>query len=157
MAVERDEKNIVTDLYGLDDGLVETAQTLFFDGIISAEIISLKRNKSIEEVYGLNKDFNYYDFSGELPIVEIVSNGKPLVCDFGSDSLAEINLKLASIVRSNPALSIYDFIASCVYYPALLLGKEAELKLNRQTELLLWERVDLVNKLLTGVTQVRKV
>jgi len=157
MAVERDEQNIVTNLYGLDDGLVETAQTLFFDGIISAEIISLKQNKSIEEAQKLSKEFNYYDFSGEMPVVEIIPNGKPLLCDFGFDDLAEINHKLVGLARLNPALSIYDFIASCAYYPALLLGKDAELKIGRQTELLLWEQVDMVNKMLTANTRIRKV
>jgi len=49
MVVERDEQNLITDFYCLDNNSVESAQTLFFDGIISTEIISLKLNS---EAYG---------------------------------------------------------------------------------------------------------
>ena len=39
MLVERDEQDKITGIKSLDEGLVETAQTLFFDGIISTEIV----------------------------------------------------------------------------------------------------------------------
>ena len=42
MAVEQNGENAITRIFSLDDGIVETANTLFFDGILSAEIISVK-------------------------------------------------------------------------------------------------------------------
>jgi len=155
MLVERDEQDNITGIQSLDNRLVETAQTLFFDGIISTGIVSLKLNRSIEEIQELSKNYNYYDLSKELPAFAI--NNKPLVCDFGTNSLETINIKLKQVAQANPAFPIFELIASCVYYPALLLGNEAELKLNRRSKLLLWEKADLVNKTLTTDTKVREV
>lgn len=156
-AVERDENNFITAIYSLDDAQVETAQTLFFDGIISAGIISLKQNVSTGKIAKLTADYNYFDLSEEFSTPEIHLNYKPLICDFGVNSLDEINRKLRKIAQTNSLISIFDAIASCVYYPAFLLGKEAEIIQNRQTELLLWENVDLVNKAITAYTKIRKV
>lgn len=157
MLVERDEQDKITGIKSLDEGLVETDQTLFFDGIISTGIVSLKQNKPTEEIQELCKEYNYYDLSEEFPVFEISNNSKPLVCDFGTNSLDLINLKLTQVAQANLAFPIFDLIASCVYYPVLLLGGEAELKLNRRSKLLLWENTDLVNKTLTIGTKVREV
>ncbi len=157
MLVERDEQDKITGIKSLDEGLVETAQTLFFDGIISTEIVSLKQYKSTEEIQVLCKQYNYYDLSAEFSDFSVGNSSKPLVCDFGTNSLDLINLKLKQLARANLAFSIFELIASCVYYPVLLLGGEAELKLNRRSKLLLWENTDLVNKTLTIGTKVREV
>ena len=42
--MELDEQNVVRSIFSLDDGNVETAQTLFFDGILSQEIVSVKQH-----------------------------------------------------------------------------------------------------------------
>ena len=117
----------------------------------------MKQYKSTEEIQVLCKQYNYYDLSAEFSDFSVGNSSKPLVCDFGTNSLDLINLKLKQLARANLAFSIFELIASCVYYPVLLLGGEAELKLNRRSKLLLWENTDLVNKTLTIGTKVREV
>lgn len=157
MVVERNEHNFITGIYSLDDKLVEMAQTSFFDGIISTEIVSLKQNISIEKIQKLAIDFTYLDLSEEFPIYEIEKNHKPMLLDFGLNSFDQINIKLENLAQKKANLPIYELIASCVYYPSLLLGSEAELVLNRCTGLLLWEKIDLVNKLFTNNSTIRKI
>lgn len=153
--VERDEQNIITRLYKLDQDTVESAQTLFFDGIISSKIISLKQNIAIEKIPGLVQNFHYLDFSDNITGIETYTIDKPFLLDFGTNAPDKINAKLLDFARINPNISILDLIASCVYYPAKLLGLPRELTEKRQTELLLWENVDLFNKTLTNSTRIR--
>ena len=157
MVVERDEQNLITDFYCLDDNSVESAQTLFFDGIISTEIISLKLNCGSRDIAKLTDKYRYYDLSEQVFAFEWNNNDKPLLLDFGTNSIAEINPKLTDLAQINPAISIVDLIASCVYYPALVLGQEPDLKKDRRTGLLLWEKIDLINKTLTADSRVRQV
>lgn len=157
MVVQRDEQNLITDFYCLDDNSVESAQTLFFDGIISAEIISLKLNCDSRDIAKLRDKYCYYDFSEQVFAFEYDNNDKPLLLDFGTNSIAEINLKLANLAQINSTISIVDLIASCVYYPALVLEQEPNLKKGRRTGLLLWEKIDLINKTLTPDSGVRQV
>lgn len=157
MVVERDEQNLITDFYCLDDNSVESAQTLFFDGIISTEIISLKLNCGSRDIAKLADKYRYHDLSEQVFAVECNNNDKPLLLDFGTNSIAEINPKLANLAQINPTISIVDLIASCVYYPALELGQEPDLKKGRRAGLLLWEKIDLINKTLTADSRVRQV
>ena len=157
MVVERDEQNLITDFYCLDNNSVESAQTLFFDGIISTEIISLKLNCGSRDIAKLTDKYRYYDLSEQVFAFEWNNNDKPLLLDFGTNSIAEINPKLANLAQINPTISIVDLIASCVYYPALVLGQEPDLKKDRRTGLLLWEKIDLINKTLTADSRVRQV
>ena len=157
MVVERDEQNLITDFYCLDNNSVESAQTLFFDGIISTEIISLKLNCGSRDIAKLTDKYRYYDLSEQVFAFEWNNNDKPLLLDFGTNSIAEINPKLANLAQINPTISIVDLIASCVYYPALVLGQEPDLKKGRRAGLLLWEKIDLINKTLTADSRVRQV
>jgi len=157
MVVERDEQNLITDFYCLDNNSVESAQTLFFDGIISTEIISLKLNCGSQDIAKLTDKYRYHDLSEQVFAFECNNNDKPLLLDFGTNSIAEINPKLANLAQINPTISIVDLIASCVYYPALVLGQEPDLKKGRRAGLLLWEKIDLINKTLTADSRVRQV
>jgi len=51
--VEQDENGYVIQFFDLQREQSETAQTLFFDGIISAEIISLKQYLSAKQIVEL--------------------------------------------------------------------------------------------------------
>jgi hypothetical protein len=157
MVVERDEQNLITDFYCLDDNSVESAQTLFFDGIISTEIISLKLNCSSRDIAKLTDKYRYYDLSEQVFAFECNNNDKPLLLDFGTNSIAEINLKLTNLAQINSTVSLVDLIASCVYYPALVLGQEPDLKKGRCTGLLLWEKIDLINRCLTTDSRIRQL
>lgn len=157
MAVEQNDDNTVTRIFSLDDGIVESANTLFFDGILSAEIVSLKQSSATHLSEKLMVDYQYIDISEEIPTKEIASGSKPLILDFGTDSPVQINKSLAQLAPSLSSFSIFEIIAACTYYPALLLNKIGKLCENRTTQLLLWENVDLVNKRITLQTRIRKI
>lgn len=154
--VERDDQNRITQFFSLDDDRVESAQTLFFDGIISSQIVSLKQHIPVEKIPEIVKDCNYIDISGSVFTVNLIS-GKPLIVDFGTNSIEEINHKLAKLAFEFSNLPVFDLIAACVYYPAVLMGKVAELRINNQTELVLWENINLPEKRLTSNSRIRKI
>ncbi len=152
--VERDNQNRITQLFSLDESPVESAQTLFFDGIISAEIVSLKQNIPSDKIPEIVKRYNYIDISGDVFQINLVSE-MTLILDFGTNSMEEINSKLAKLSIELSNIPVFDLIAACVYFPAVLIGKEAELRINRQTDLVLWENVNLPEKQLTLKSRIR--
>ncbi len=155
MAVEQDSKNTVTRIFSLDDGIVESANTLFFDGILSAEIMSIKQSSANKPTQKLIADFQYIDISEALPTQNITPCSKPLLLDFGTNSLQEINELLTGFSPELTSFTIFEIIAACTFYPALALNKNGELCQKRTTQLLLWENVDLVNKKITPQTSIR--
>lgn len=157
MAVEQDDENTVTRIFSLDDGIVESANTLFFDGILSAEIISLKQSGADSLSETLMADYQYLDISVELPTQEITPGTKPLLLDFGPNSVLQINKLLAQLAPVLSSFSIFEIIAACTFYPALALNTTGELCKSRNTRLLLWENVDLVNKRITLQTRIREI
>ena len=155
VVVERDDLNIITRIFRVDENPVESAQTLFFDGIISGEIVSLKQNVSNEDLTYKIKDYNYVDISIGVP--DIKRTDKPLLLDFGIDSFDEINSRLSACAAALADVSMFDLIAACVFYPALVIQRNADLAVGRQSELLLWENSDLLNKRFTPAVRVRKI
>lgn len=151
--VEFNEQLTITNLFSLDDGYVESAHTLFYDGIISAEIISLKESTvNLKELFS---SYNYIDFS-QQPI-NIAASNKPLILDFGSSSIVEINKKINQFAVVLKAFSIMEIIAACCYFPVKVLGEFNGLSVGGRTGLVLWEGVDLVNKQITEQTRIRKI
>lgn len=145
-AIKLNSEGIISNIYNLMDLQVESANTLFFDGIISSEIISLKHNSINAIQSNYLSDFNYFDFSEEIIKHQLAISEKPLVFDFGNNSISEINRKIKLLSPLLSSFSIFDIIAACVYYPALILGLEPTLTENRKTDLLIWQGLDLVNK-----------
>ena len=157
MAVEQNDENTITRIFSLDDGIVESANTLFFDGILSAEIVSLKQSGSIRLSEKHIDDYQYIDISEEIPTKEITPGSKPLILDFGTDSPLKINKLLTQLTPVLSSFSIFEIIAACTFYPALALNKTSKLCINATTRLLLWENVDLVNKRITLQTCIRGI
>lgn len=155
--VELDEQDTISGIFSLENGIVESAQTLFYDGILSAEIVSLKQNIIWKQNENSLKDFQYYDFSEIHSFEEIFKTDKPLVLDFGTNSPAKINNILPYLTRALDSFSIFDIIAACSYYPSLLLGKTAGLIERNKAKLILWENVDLIQKRLTIDTSIRQI
>ena len=155
--VERNEQQVITNLFSLDEKVVESAQTLFFDGVLSGGIVSLKENISTEKIAGLLFDYNYQDISEIIFENKIRSTEKPLVLDFGTTILSEINTKFKLLADDLTDFSLFEIIAACVYFPAKILGDSETLTVGRQVQLLLWEGTDLVNKCLTATTSLRKI
>ena len=150
--VELNEKNIITHIFSLDDEKVEPSNTLFFDGILSADIVSLKQNISISSISDRLMKYDYFDLSENIPLTAIDRTDKPLVIDVGTNSTDIINQILSALSYTLSAYSVFEIIAACTFYPALLLDRNAELEVSRTTRLLLWENVDLFKKKLTDET-----
>lgn len=155
--VERNEQNIVTQLFSLDEGNVEAARTFFFDGILSTEIVSLKQNNQVDKISSQLKDYKYIDLTTNPSILEIVPTSKPLVLDFGTNSTNEINIFLQHLAPELYAFTIFEIIAACTYYPFLLHGGTPELTVNRFSTLMLWEDVDMIHKKLIASSHVREM
>jgi hypothetical protein len=155
-AVETDERNVVSRIFSLDESSVESAHTLFYDGIVSAEMVSMKQHVWSEKIAELTADYCYIDASENKFSEKIINLADPIILDFGDLTLNEINRKLAEIAQQCSSIPVFDVIAGCVFYPALLLGYEAQLTQGRQTKLLLWESTDLVNKTLTVSTKIQE-
>jgi hypothetical protein len=154
--VEINDQKVITRIFSLDEGNVEPAQTLFFDGILSAEIVSVKQNAGTH-VSELIKESNYIDFTGKLPSCVIKQTDKPLIIDFGTNSPGLINNLLPSVAPFLGEFSIIELIAACTYYPSVVLGRSAGLKESFCTGLILWEKVDLSKMSLSVNTHIREI
>ncbi len=108
-----------------------------------------------QELTGITKNYNYLDFSVENPIVSEIEPKKMLI-DFGTEDTTEINRILQGL-SDLTEISLFDFISAAVYSPALILGYNAVLELNRQTELILWENTDLIGRRLKAGTRIRRI
>lgn len=155
--VERDAQNKVIRLFGLNDNSVESANTLFFDGILSAEIVSLKQILKAEISENEFKSYNYIDISGNSTPKKIATSDKPLLLDFGTTSTTEINKFINYQTSFLEKFGIFEIIAACTYYPLLALGLPAKLCENKITKLILWENADLINKLFKAETRIKNV
>jgi hypothetical protein len=155
--VEQDDHQVITRFFSLDDGNVEASQTLFFNGVVSAEIVSLKQNGLSESLTSQLINYEYFDLSGDIPFISIKKTDRPLVLDFGTNSPEKINILLPQCFPFISAFSIFDIIAGCTYYPSILLGKTAGLEENMKIRLMLWENVDLIKKEITFNTCIREM
>jgi hypothetical protein len=153
--VEQDELKRITAIFGLDDNTVESAHTLFYDGILSAEIISVSQLAVKTDLNDKLSNFEYFNLAENLPSANIPKNDKPLILDFGTNAIDKINSRLIHVIPSLEAYSILEIIAACTYFPAILSGVDPALIENRKTDLLLWENVDLVNRRITHKTRIR--
>jgi len=153
--VEQDELNIIKAIFSLDESSVESSHTLFYDGIISAEIVSVKHQATKSDFDKLISDYQYIDLTGSIPEVKIHRTTKPLLLDFGTNEIETINLKLSILAPLLETFSALEIIAACTFYPAILCEINSALVEDRKTDLLLWENVDLVNKRITPETKIR--
>ena len=145
--VEQNEDGFVTRFINLQTEQVETANTFFFDGIISAEITSLKQHLSVSQITELSNNYNYIDISTANAID--VDNKKQLLIDFGTNNPEIINQILKNKAHLICGFDAFQFIAASCYYPIEILKTEVQLQLSHKPRLLLWQGLDLVNKKIT--------
>jgi len=155
--VELNEQNIIKNIFSLDDLNVESSHTLFYDGIMSAEIVSVKQQIPADRLSEAIKDYHYLEFSEHTPLTVINRSEKPLIIDFETESTDKINSLLPYLARAFSAFSLFEIIAACTFYPSILLGRSAELSVNQTTRLMLWENADLVFKRLTVDTFIQEM
>ncbi len=156
MAVELDEEHTVCQLFSLDAGNVESAQTLFFDGVLSIGILSITKNNPSANLIQLAENYNYINVTTLQPNRQIQATDKPLLLDFGSENTAEINQILPLLTSALVDFSVFDIIAACTYYPALFLVTSSTLAVNYKSKILLWENIDLITKKTTRHTRIRQ-
>lgn len=152
--IEQNEKNTITRIFSLDESIAESAQTMFFNGIISSEIVSIKQF-SEDATAQLHSDYQYIDFSEVITAKQIVPSGKPLILDFGTNNTEEINRKFSFLASILVNFSIVDIIAAVTYYPAIISGKANSIQENNSIRLLLWENIDFGNNRLMEKTRIR--
>ena len=157
MVVELDDQNCIKCIFSLDDGNVESEETLFYDGILSSGIVSLKQNISGENISKLINEYQYFDFSENLFTLDIKLTDKPLIIDLGTDLPDKINNLLPRLSLGMPSLSVFEIIAACTFYPALVIGRSPGLTEGQCINLILWENVDLINKKITVNTRIREM
>ena len=153
-AVELDGHGVLTNIFDLNDSHVESAHTLFFDGIISAPIVSLSSHVDEDKIIELTTNYHFIDFSKEIPTKEIIPNGKPLLIDLGTENPLEINAILPKLSIVLSAFTVFEIISACIFYPALLLTGSSPLEIGVRTSLIIWQNADLVNKTLTEKTNI---
>jgi len=153
--IEQNDKNEITKIFYLTENHAESEKTLFYDGIISSQPISLKEKLKEEEISIACKDYRYVDAFkiNETIISEISPN--LLILDFGTSSVVDINKQISLVATKFSHLSVFEFIAAVVYNPAMALGQAAELAIGTITQLILWEGTDLVNKKNTEKTSIK--
>lgn len=155
MVIERDEQ-IIKDIFSLNKTNAEAAGTSFYDGIISPGIVSVKLNVTENQLQEIKDKYNYTDFSSENPTIDF-SIRKQLLIDFGTEDTQKINRMFPAVLESFSGFQVYDFIAACVCFPALITGRNSVIELNKPVKLMLWEQVNLVEKLLKPETGIRDI
>ena len=155
--VEQGDNQVLTRLFSLESQQVESARTLFCDGIISMGVVSIKQQIVSTEIAELVANYQYVDLSSPLLSLPFTPSNDPLILDFGTTESGEINSLLQLYYPQLKAYSIFEIIAACVYYPALLLGRQCQLDVGVATELHLWQGVDLVNKQLTEQAAIQGI
>ncbi len=151
--VEQDENKMITNLIPFDSQVAETSNTLFYDGILSAGITSLKQSLTQSDLAKYTQYYQYIDIKNGVHF-EVNHSEKPFILDFGTTDVDKINPLLSKISGSLATFTIFEIIAACVYYPAIILGKPAELSENFKTDLILWKNIDLVNKKITNLSKL---
>ena len=155
--LEIDEHQFISEIFSLETQRVESAKTLFYDGIISMELVSIKQQVSTSAIPTLMANYRYIDLSSMLLTENILPSNKPLILDFGTTAPFEINRLLALNYPRLKSFNIFDIIAATVYYPAKLLGIQCLMKEGLQAKLILWKNVDLVNKKQTEITNIMEI
>lgn len=150
-AVELNDSGVVTNIFSLTESPVEAASTLFFDGIISADMVSLKLNRAVDN--DILKEYNYADLTSGNGKIE--QSEKQLILDFGNLDIDQISLRLRKQVASLSSYSIFEIIGACSYCPAKIIGSDQHLRKGIQSRLLLWQGCDMINKKLTHQLHIR--
>lgn len=156
-SVVEHNNNIITRIFSLNDGNVESAQTLFVDGVISIGIVSVKLNSPFVDIAQITEIYNYIDVTTISANQKIIPTNKPLLLDFGTENIEEINFQLSQLFQSLNEFSAFEIIAACTYYPSILLNLPSVLAVNIFSKLTIWESIDLVKKKMTNYTRMRQL
>ena len=139
--VEQDDQNRIINLINLENQIAETSNTLYFDGIISSEIISVVLNIENETIDKI-RDYQYVNLNTINKDKLILRGIKPLLIDFETNDLSIVNTVLTEKFYLLENFSDLEIIAACTFYPNLYLHFSKEIKISYQTQLLHWKRIN---------------
>lgn len=145
--IESTDNDVITRIFPLADCTVEPANTLFYDGVISARPMSLKCRHT--DIGSYLPNYQLVHFSRLFPIQKQAD--KRLLIDFETDDLAVINARLPEILSSLSGFAIREIIDACTYTPAALAGENLDLLPEKQAPLVLWQNVSPTDSKLSQV------
>lgn len=153
--LELDKHGVLTQVIDLQNQQSETHQTLFYDGIISNEIVSLKMELTDKELRNLKLNYNYFDFSE--PISFTLDRQKPLLIDFGKVDTTSINQLLRIHYKLFIGINIFEFLTACCFLPLQILNRAEFIEINHKPNLLIWKGLNLIEKRITPITTVENL
>lgn len=144
--VELNSEGAVCQLIDIVKQIAEPAQTLYYNGIISAEIVSLRSHFSTKEINELSLTYNYINISNLSTESCVELNENPLVIDFETNNLNEISQIINNKKNVFSKLNVFQLISACTYYPIQILDLQKQIRVTNCPELVLWSGIDLINK-----------
>lgn len=136
--IETNDQNIVTRLIDLHAETVETAHTLFYDGIISNSIVSLSE-RNVKKIPD-----NYHVITFDLGMQKKNSfvAGKTII-DFKTEDPRLINQIISNHQDFFKFIPAFELINACCYLPAEQAAIPHEITVGQKVDLILWNGIDL--------------
>lgn len=151
--IELTDRNEIVQLVDLNHVAVETANTIFLNGVIAPEIVSINQ-RSIPEESIRASGMGLFSIRNAKFEKVIQGETDDFILDFSTEDSNEIN----SVIKNNfeflAGYSLEDIIFACTYAPALLVQKDNPLKAGNITKLSFWADVDFVNHKLGASTKL---
>lgn len=127
----------------------ETSHTLFYDGIISPQVISLSAHKTPITSSNKFKILNINDLN------YILIDLKNTIIDFETENTAKINSLLQQKSKFLAHVSSLDFIIACTALPFSIVNES--LDLNIKLNPILWIDTDLIMKKFTDKNKIMEL
>ncbi len=153
--LEQDENGVLTQIIDLQTQQSETHHTLFYDGIITNGIVSLKAELSDIELNKVKSNYNYFDFSETIYIK--LDTKKPLLIDFGTSDTATINQLINMHYKLFVDFNIFEFLNACCILALQILNRPEHIELNHKPNLLIWKGLNLIDKQITSIMIVENL
>ena len=153
--LELNNENKVLNLIDLSVRHTETYGTLFYGGIISAGIYSLKKRNINFVSSELTNNYLYVDLTALDKKIELSGSSKKLILEAGTDDPTLFSKALNDCYNFLKSTSIFDIIAGATFYPAEFTGESNEISTNSSTKAILWQNCDLILKQITAYTTIR--
>ena len=155
--MEQNEKGVITNLFNLNQSHTETSHTLFLDGVISNSIVSLKLHLDPYRLEEIKNSYNYIDLSYPIQSTDLKFNHMPLLLDFGSDTMEDINNILKNSFLLLHKFSIAEIISAASFYPLQILNQNPKIEIGNNCGLHLWKGVSLLTGRITEKVRVSQI
>lgn len=153
--IELNDEGLITNIFDLQTQQTETANTLFYNGIISTQIISLKQNLSESDFNKMVSNIQYINLTTKNIKPDHITND--MIVDFGTDNITEINKLLKDNFNLISILKINELINSCCYLPQQFIKPSAKIQISNQVQLLLWEGFNLATQQINSTIRISKI